>query len=151
MIVIRLIPVSLFDNASVDDHLRLGHALAPLRDQNIMIIGGGMTVHNLRASMPILSTGGRDKVYEFTPAFNDAAVGAATAKSGDEREEDVRELYKREDLRLAHPSLEHLMPLAVCCGAAGEDRGECLFQTVEFGALGWASFCFGGTKNGDVQ
>jgi aromatic ring-opening dioxygenase catalytic subunit (LigB family) len=111
-----------------------------------MIIGGGMTVHNLRASMPILSIGGQDQVYPFTSAFNDAAVAVATNKTATEREDDLRGLYKRDDLRLAHPSLEHLMPLAVCCGAAGDDEGECLFKTVEFGALGWASFCFGGTK-----
>jgi len=55
-------------------------------------------------------------------------------------------LYKREDLRFAHPTLEHLMPLAVCVGAAGDDEGECLFKTVEYGALGWASFVFGGNK-----
>lgn len=143
--------VSLFDNDSVDDHLKLGRALSSLRDQNIMIVGGGMTVHNLRASMPVLSGGGGgDRVYPFTPAFNDAAVKAATSNTGPTREEDIRGLYKREDLRLAHPSLEHLMPLAVCCGAAGEDKAECLFKTVEFGALGWASFCFGGTSDGDI-
>src|SRR5271170_5292680 len=139
--------VSLFDNDSVDDHLKLGRALSSLREQNIAIVGGGMTVHNLRASMPVLSAGAGDHVYPFTPAFNDAAVKAASSNTGTTREEDVRGLYKREDLRLAHPSLEHLMPLAVCCGAAGEDKAECLFKTVEFGALGWASFCFGGAPD----
>ena len=141
--------VSLFDNDSVDDHLKLGHALSSLRDQNIMIIGGGMTVHNLRASMPVVSVGAGDHIYPFTPTFNDATVKAATLNTGEKREEDVRGLYKREDLRLAHPSLEHLMPLVVCCGAAGEDKAECLFKTVEFGALGWASFCFGGIPDAD--
>jgi 4,5-DOPA dioxygenase extradiol len=115
-----------------------------------MIVGGGMTVHNLRASMPVLAAGIRDHVYPFTPAFNDASVSASISRAGAEREADIRGLYKRDDLRLAHPSLEHLMPLAVCCGAAGEDVGECLFKDVEHGALGWASFCFGGTKDGEV-
>jgi 4,5-DOPA dioxygenase extradiol len=135
--------VSLFDNDSVDDHIKLGEALAPLRDENIMIVGGGMTVHNLRASMPLLGGQMLDQVYPFTPEFNDATVATATNKVGKEREEDARNLYKRKDLRLAHPSLEHLMPLAVCVGAAGNDKGECLFKTVEFGAMGWASFRFG--------
>lgn len=116
-----------------------------------MIVGGGMTVHNLRASMPVLGAGIQDHVYPFTPEFNDAAVKAVTTSTGEKREEDLRGLYKRQDLRLAHPSLEHLMPLAVCCGAAGDDIGECLFKTVEFGALGWASFCFGGTGDGKTN
>jgi len=105
-----------------------------------------MTVHNLRAAMPMLGTDARNHVYPFTPAFNDAAVSAATSKRGTQRETDIQNLYKREDVRLAHPTLEHLMPLAVCVGAAGDDEAECLFQTVEYGALGWASFCFGGVK-----
>ena len=109
-----------------------------------------MTVHNLRASMPLLGSDAKNHVYPFTPEFNDAAVAAATSKNGKQREEDVKGLYQRDDLRLAHPSLEHLMPLAVCCAAAGEDVGECLFKTVEYGAMGWASFCFGGTKREEI-
>jgi len=96
--------------------------------------------------MPVLGAEARDHVYPFTPAFNDAAVQAATTSKGEKREEEIKELYKREDLRFAHPTLEHLMPLAVCVGAAGDDEGECLFKTVEYGALGWASFVFGGNK-----
>jgi aromatic ring-opening dioxygenase catalytic subunit (LigB family) len=111
-----------------------------------MIVGGGMTVHNFRASMPVFSTGAQDQVYQFAPAFNDAAVSVSTGKTSTAREDDVRGLYKREGLCLAHRSLEHLMPLAACCGAVGDDKGECLFKTVEFGALGWTSFCFGGSK-----
>jgi 4,5-DOPA dioxygenase extradiol len=143
--------VSLFDNTSVEDHLKLGHALSSLRDQNIMIIGGGMTVHNLRASMPFLGTDICNNVYPFTQDFNDATVKAVTTNMTAKREEDIHGLYKREDLRLAHPSLEHLMPLAVCCGAAGDDVGECLFKAVEYGALGWANFRFGGSKEGDTD
>jgi aromatic ring-opening dioxygenase catalytic subunit (LigB family) len=70
----KLTLVSLFDNDSVDDHLKLGLALSALRDQNVMIVGGGMTVHNLRASMPLFGTDAAGRVYQFTPAFNDAAV-----------------------------------------------------------------------------
>jgi 4,5-DOPA dioxygenase extradiol len=138
--------VSLFDNSSLDDHFKLGHALSSLRDENIMIVGSGMTAHNLRASMPLLSTGAEDRVYPFTPLFNDAAVEATASKTGAQREEDIRNLFERPELRMAYPTLEHLMPLAVCCGAAGDDIGECLFQKVEYGGMGWSNFVFGRMK-----
>ena len=50
--------VSLFDNDSVDDHLRIGHGLSSLGDENIMIVGGGIVVHNRRAATPLLGAGG---------------------------------------------------------------------------------------------
>jgi hypothetical protein len=68
-----------------------------------------MTVHSLRASMPLLEAQMKDQVDSFTPEFNDASVAAATNKVGKEREEDRRSLCKRKDLRLAHPSLEHFL------------------------------------------
>jgi 4,5-DOPA dioxygenase extradiol len=97
--------------------------------------------------MPLLGAEAKDHVYPFTLAFNNATVLATISKRGLQREEEIKEIFKREDLRFAHPTLEHLMPLAVCVGAAGEDGAECLFKTVEYGALGWASFCFGGSKD----
>jgi hypothetical protein len=105
-----------------------------------MIVGGGMTIHNLRTAMPEPRAGGRNHLYPFTPAFNDATEEAATARTGTQREDDMRSLFKREDLRVAHPSLEHLTPLVPCYGAIGEDVGKCLFKTVEYGAMGGPTF-----------
>jgi hypothetical protein len=53
--------------------------------------------------MPLLGGQMLDQVYPFTPEFNDATVATATNKVGKEQEEDARNLYKRKDLRLAHP------------------------------------------------
>lgn len=45
---VPLVQVSLFDNESADKHYELGEALKGLREENVLIIGSGMAVHNLR-------------------------------------------------------------------------------------------------------
>jgi aromatic ring-opening dioxygenase catalytic subunit (LigB family) len=134
--------VSIFGSDSLVDHLKLGHALSPLRDQNVVIIGSGMTVHNLDPPKCDVS-GGVDPFYlSRADEFNDAAVFAATDDVGLVRENQLHELYEREDIRLFHPSLEHILPLGVCCGAAGEDAGRCLFNYVDYDGLGWSNIVF---------
>lgn len=51
-------------------------------------------------------------------------------------------LIKSGVAREAHPSLEHLLPIYVAAGAAGQDLGE---QVWTFGeaSLSWAQFRFG--------
>jgi 4,5-DOPA dioxygenase extradiol len=45
---VPLVQVSLFNNEDPDNHYALGAALRKLREENILIIGSGMAVHNLR-------------------------------------------------------------------------------------------------------
>jgi hypothetical protein len=79
-----------------------------------MIVGGGIIVHNRRVATPLLEAGARDQIYPSPKPsiiYVCGAIDAATTKTGTEREEDIRNLYKRGDIRLAHPNLEHVMPL----------------------------------------
>jgi hypothetical protein len=69
--------------------------------------------------MPLPGVGARDQIYSFTKAFDNSASDTATTKTGTEREEDIRNLYQRSNMLLAHPCLEPLLPLAVCCRGGG--------------------------------
>ena len=51
-------------------------------------------------------------------------------------------LVQRDDARKAHPTLDHILPLYVVAGAAGEDVGERLW-TFPDGSLNWAQYRFG--------
>jgi len=51
-------------------------------------------------------------------------------------------LMRRGDARKAHPSLEHLLPVYVAAGAAGEDLGVRLWTLPEK-SLSWAQYRFG--------
>ena len=45
---VPIVQVSLLASMDSAEHIRLGQALAPLRDEGILIIGSGMSYHNMR-------------------------------------------------------------------------------------------------------
>lgn len=77
--------------------------------------------------------------YAFS--FDEALKEAATAKP-EERRAVISALMKRSDARQAHPTVEHILPMFVAAGAAGEDVGERLWTLPE-GSLSWAQYRFG--------
>lgn len=54
----------------------------------------------------------------------------------------MRQLLLRKDMKKAHPSADHLMPIYVGAGAAGDDKATRLFTLAE-GSMSWAQFRFG--------
>ena len=101
------------------EHLAMGRALAPLRDEGVFIVGSGSSFHNLRAMM---QGGGGDtakKAAEF-----DAWLQATTKSAPAEREKALTEWAKAPAARFAHPREEHLLPLMVIAGAANGDAGS---------------------------
>jgi aromatic ring-opening dioxygenase catalytic subunit (LigB family) len=114
------IQLSLKRGLDPKEHLAMGRALAPLRDEGVFIIGSGMTFHNLRAfwdprSQPIAA--------EF-----DAWLREAATLPAEERDRALAQWAKAPSGRLAHPREEHLIPLMVIAGAAGADLGEVAYD-----------------------
>jgi aromatic ring-opening dioxygenase catalytic subunit (LigB family) len=97
------------------EHLALGRALAPLRDEGVFIVGSGMTFHNLRAFGPQSSVAAK----QFDGWLRDAATSEAS-----ERDRALSDWTSAPSARQAHPREEHLLPLMVVAGAAGADRGK---------------------------
>jgi 4,5-DOPA dioxygenase extradiol len=77
--------------------------------------------------------------YSFT--FDDALKDAATSDPK-EREQKMLQLLKRSDGRQAHPTLDHILPMYVAAGAAGESTGKQLWTMPEM-SLSWAQYRFG--------
>ena len=98
-------------------HLAIGRALAPLRDQGVLIVGSGMSYHNLHALFA--QQGGAASV-----AFDSWLVAAATAPDPDRRAALLRDWAGAPHARDCHPQEEHLIPLMVAAGAAGDDVGR---------------------------
>jgi len=114
-------------------HLELGRAIAPLRDEGVLIVGSGMSYHDLRGF------GGRGRAASET--FDAWLNEAATA----DRETRARKLVgwaSAPAARQAHPREEHLLPLMVVAGAAGEDRGHRAFSG-SFGGARLSAFHYG--------
>jgi 4,5-DOPA dioxygenase extradiol len=80
-------------------------------------------------------------LFRYAFSFDEALKEAATAKP-EERQSKMSALMKRGDARMAHPTLEHILPMHVGAGAAGSDLGEQLWTFPE-GSLSWAQYRFG--------
>jgi len=95
-------------------HIKLGKALSPLRDEGIAIVGSGMSYHDLRHF--------RDGDTADSAVFD--AWLAETAKAApDERDARLAAWDKAPAARACHPREEHLLPLMVVAGAAGDSPG----------------------------
>jgi aromatic ring-opening dioxygenase catalytic subunit (LigB family) len=97
------------------EHLAIGRALAPLRDEGVFILGSGMSFHDLRAF-------GSPRAREPAETF-DAWLTAAATSDAESRDRSLVAWADAPAARLAHPREEHLLPLMVVAGAAGSDRG----------------------------
>jgi aromatic ring-opening dioxygenase catalytic subunit (LigB family) len=102
------------------EHLALGRALAPLRDEGVLIVGSGLTYHNMRGFNLDSSTADAEVFTHYLSealAFTDVRA----------RDEKLVHWERAPRARIAHPREDHLMPLVVAAGAAGADRGRVLF------------------------
>ena len=135
---VPIVQVSLFSSEDPHQHYNLGRAVANLRSHNIVIIVSGMAVHNLR---DFRFTAGISRPMPYTNTFDEALKDAATSLPA-EREEKMANLLRRPDARQAHPTFDHLLPIFVGAGAAGDDVGERLW-TLKEGSTSWAQYRFG--------
>ncbi|GAB7335269.1 hypothetical protein MBLNU13_g07678t1 [Cladosporium sp. NU13] len=136
---VPVVQVSLFDSDDPAQHLALGKALAPLRDEGIVVICSGMAVHNLR---DFQRSYGRPGNQPYAVSFDDALKEAAEQDGAEAREKAMVALLQRSDARKAHPTFEHLLPVHVAAGAAGGDTGKQLWTLPE-GSMSWAQYRFG--------
>lgn len=109
------------------EHLAIGRALAPLRDEGVFIVASGMSFHNMRAL--------REPRTGAASAAFDAWLGEAVEQDPPERERRLRDWSRAPSAREAHPREEHLLPLMVVAGAAGADRGAVTFRGTFLGQL----------------
>ena len=115
---IPVVELSVREDLDPAAHLALGRALAPLRDEGVLIVATGMTYHNLRHFMR--PDGVNDEV---SVAFDGWLAQAVTAPPG-QRDRLLQDWEQAPGARACHPREEHLIPLLLAAGAAGEDSGQ---------------------------
>jgi aromatic ring-opening dioxygenase catalytic subunit (LigB family) len=125
---VPILQLSLQRNASPERHLEIGRALAPLRDEGVLIVGSGMSYHNLREFVS-----DRPEAIEAARRFDDWLVSAVEGVSADERDARLAQWASAPGAVASHPRAEHLEPLFVAAGAAGKDRGERIYADAIFG------------------
>ena len=135
---IPVVQISVQPELGAAHHMEIGRALAPLRDEGVLVIGSGSLTHNLYE----LSRSGRqfdapvrDWVVEFTDWI------AQTLEAGSA--EDIAHYRQRAPFaRENHPTDEHFLPLPFAMGAGGGAKGQRVHASYEYGLLAMDAYLF---------
>ena len=115
---IPVVQLSLRHDLDPQAHLDAGRALASLRDEGVLIVGSGMSFHNMRGY-------GDPRFGPISDEFDRWLVQAVESAPA-QREQALANWAQAPSARLCHPprAEEHLLPLMLVAGAAGEDAGQ---------------------------
>ncbi len=134
---IPVVQISLVRGASTAEHERMGKALSQLRDDGILIIGSGSLTHNLYEFR------GHSIDAEVPDWVSDFSMWMKAKLESDHR--DALLDYRRQapSATRNHPSEEHLLPLFVALGAAGDaPKAQQLHTSHEYGVLAMDVYAF---------
>jgi aromatic ring-opening dioxygenase catalytic subunit (LigB family) len=125
---VPVVQLSLRANLDPNAHLDIGRALAPLRDEGVLIIGSGMSYHNLREFFSP-----SERAIQASERFDTALSAAVEEADPTLRNAKLTAWAQMPDALACHPHAEHLLPLMVAAGAAGIDRGRRTWNDHLFG------------------
>ena len=113
---IPVVTLSMKANYSPLEHIQMGEALAPLRDEGVLIIGSGYTYHNMRGY-------GRPESKQASLEF-EAYLNDAIQADFETRKQKFIDWQHAPFARACQPREDHLVSLFVAAGAAGDDVGK---------------------------
>ncbi len=128
---IPVVQLSLLSSLDPDAHIATGKALAPLREQGVLIVGSGMSFHNMRAFFSNdPSIKGKSEIFDNWLA----ETLTASNLTPQDREQRLCAWASAPQGRFCHPREEHLLPLLVCWGVAhqGSPTAEQNFSALLF-------------------
>ena len=135
---VPILQLSLKRGYDAKEHLALGQALKPLRDEGVLIIGSGLSYHNLRQFGP--------SAKQASSAFDQWLDQTLVKVDPDERSARLIAWEAAPSARSAHPREDHLLPLMVAVGAADGDPGTRVYHEDAFmGGVAVSSYRFGST------
>lgn len=114
---IPVVMLSIKSSYDPAEHIHAGQALQALRDEGVLIIGSGLSYHNMQGF-------GRSASLAVSEAFEAYLNDAITETDPQRRMEKLVHWESAPGARLTHPHEDHLIPLMVVAGAAGKDPGQ---------------------------
>lgn len=131
---IPLVQMSIRADFDPQAHIAAGRALAPLRAEGVLIIGSGLSWHNLR----MLNPRGAEPSKQFDDWLHQSLALPEAA-----RNQRLVDWEQAPAARQAQPREDHLLPLMVAAGAAGADLAECIYHEDAFMGVAASSWGFG--------
>lgn len=141
---VPVVPLSLVPNWKPTQQWAVGQALAPLRDDGVLVIGSGAMTHNLRryfterdVSQVKYDLAVEPDVAAFTTWIADKAAARDWAALKDYR-------VQAPSAALQHPTDEHWLPFYIAAGAGGTELpGQRIHASVDAGLLAMDGYAFG--------
>jgi aromatic ring-opening dioxygenase catalytic subunit (LigB family) len=131
---VPVIQVSIRRDYDPASHLDLGRALAPLRDEGVLIIGSGSSYHNFNPKYP----------REESELFDSWLKQTLVDSQPEQRVERLLDWEVAPSARAAQPEEDHLVPLFVAVGAAEEEPGKVIYREEDFfGMITLSNYQFG--------
>ncbi|MCF6093775.1 dioxygenase [Microaerobacter geothermalis] len=132
---VPVVQISVNPTLSPKEQYKIGEAIADLRDQNVLIIGSGATVHNLGTLKWDMKAS-----EEWAVQFDDWLIDKV-------ENWDVKSIFSYRDLaphaRLAVPREEHFVPLLITMGSGDKSRkARLLYRGYDFGTLSYICMKF---------
>jgi len=119
-------------------HLDLGRALAPLRDEGVLILGSGNMTHNLRYAI-MHNQSGDLSTPDWASSFDRDVAHALEQHDG----KFLAEVARSDAGRMSHPTLDHYLPLLYVVGAAdAKDQARFPITGFDLGSLSMRSVVF---------
>jgi 4,5-DOPA dioxygenase extradiol len=141
---VPVIQLAIDASKPLEHHLQLGAALAPLREQGVVVVGSGNIVHNLR--MVDFSRAGQG--FDWAHRYDEAAREILTTDPGS-----IARLLEHADHRRAVPTTDHFLPMVYLAGlaaACGEPL-DVLVEGYDAGSLSMTSYALGCPPPVDAQ
>lgn len=134
---VPVVQLSLKKGYDPQEHLAVGRALAPLRREGVLILGSGLSYHNLAR----MGAAAKTASEQFDSWLQQTLIKA----DSDERTQQLLNWSQAPSARQAHPREDHLMPLMVAVGAAENEPATCIYHEEGFmgGGVVASSFRFG--------
>ena len=113
---IPVVQISLRRDLDPEQHLHIGQALEPLRHDDVLIVGSGMSYHNF-------GTAGGKQAQDFDDWLHDILDQPPA-----QRHQQLIDWHQAPGANVSHPREEHLIPLMVCVGAAHDAPATRIFS-----------------------
>ncbi len=119
-------------------HKKMAEILSPLRDENVLFIGSGGSVHNRNE---IQKFGGHDiEPDAWAKEFDDFISQELADDSKPNYAEKTISAYNHKQFKISHPTSEHYLPLVFASAFGGKPKK--IYQAFQWKNLSMSAFLF---------